>query len=242
MTVRNDGGFIVKIAICDDEKQLRAEVAEIVNNFFEATNMTCQIEEFDCGSEFVKKSSDYDLVFLDYQLKDGNGIEFAKEMRTTNQKTFLVFLTSFDNHVFESFRLDTFRYLVKPVKVELVKEALEDFIKIYQTNRKIIVVEKEKTTYHDVDEVMYIQADGKHSVVRTTADSLDSIKKISEYEAEINNPQFFRTHRSYIVNMKYISEIDKKRITLTNGEIIVISPKNHEQFLRNYMSYLKYKS
>ena len=232
----------MRIAICDDEKVIREEIASMLDEYFQANNMVCALDQFADGESFVKVHEDYDLVFMDYQLPDGNGIDFAKRVRQENQSIFIVFSTSFQEHVFESFTLDTFRYLVKPISKTSVFDAMDAFVRIYQTNRKIIINTLENDRYVDADEVMYIEADRKYTTVRTTAGAYRSYRAISKYEAEINNSHFYRTHRSYIVNMKYISVIEKKTISLTNGEKIVISPKNYEEFIKSYMSYLKYRA
>ena len=232
----------MRIAICDDEQVIREEISAMLDEYFISHNMTCSVDQFATGESFVKVHNEYDLVFMDYQLTDGNGIDFAKRVRAENESIFIVFSTSFQEHVFESFTLNTFRYLVKPISKTSVFDAMDAFVKIYQTNRKIIINTLENDRYVDADEVMYIEADKKYATVRTTAGAYRSYRGISKYEAEINNPHFFRTHRSYIVNMKYVSQIEKKTITLTNGEKIVISPKNYDSFIKSYMSYLKYKS
>ena len=232
----------MKIAICDDEQVIREEINAMLTEFFLENNMTCAIDQFSTGESFVKVNGDYDLVFMDYQLTDGNGIDFARRVRQENESIFIIFSTSFQEHVFESFSLDTFRYLVKPITKEAVFQAMEAFVKLYQTNRKIIVCDLDKEIYMDADAVMYIEAARKYTTVRTTEGYHKSYRGISKYEADINNSHFYRTHRSYIVNMKYIAEIERKTITLTNGEKIIISPKNYDAFIKSYMSYLKYKS
>lgn len=232
----------MKIAICDDEQVIREEIHAMLSEYFLANNMTCAIDQFPTGGSFVKVNGDYDLVFMDYQLTDGNGIDFARQVRAENSRIFIIFSTSYQEHVFESFSLDTFRYLVKPISKQSVFDALDAFVRIYQTDRKIIINTLDRDYYVDADEVMYIEADRKYTTVRTTAGYHKSYRGISKYEAEINNSHFFRTHRSYIVNMKYISVIEKKTISLTNGEKIVVSPKNYDAFIACYMSYLKYKS
>ena len=105
----------MKIAICDDEQVIRQEIRAMLDEFFLNNNMTCEVDEFPTGESFVKVNGDYDLVFMDYQLTDGNGIDFAKQVRAKNAKIFIIFSTSYQEHVFESFTLNTFRYLVKPI-------------------------------------------------------------------------------------------------------------------------------
>lgn len=232
----------MRIAICDDEKVIREELQGMMTEFFLNNNMTCTIDTFETFEKFFLVQSEYDMVLLDYNIPGENGIDFAKRLRMINKKIFIIFQTSFPEHVFESFSLDTFRYLLKPIDKALLFEALEDFVRLYHSNRKIIIQTPEKTSYIDSDEVIMIEANLRYTTVYTTSGEKKSYKSISQYEAEINNPQFFRIHRAYIVNVRYVSEIEKKDLRLTNGDVISISPKKYDVFLKNYMNYLKYNS
>ena len=230
----------MKIAICDDEARVRSDLHDALSAFFRQKNMMCEICEFETGGAFVAVNNKFDLVFMDYLLPDGNGIEFIRQVRQFNKNLTVVFLTVYAEHAIESIMLDTFRYLVKPVDGALLTEALESFLTLYQSTRKIIVPTAGKTFFLDADDVMYIESDTKYTSVRAVSGIYRSSKGITEFHAEINNPHFFRTHRSYILNMKYVSSIQKKIIVLTNGEKVICSAKNYDEFLKNYMSYLKF--
>lgn len=232
----------MKIAICDDEKELREEIKSMSVQFMNNSNIACGIDTFEDFKSFYIKNKDYDLVFLDYSIPgDDDGIEFAKKLRQENKNIFIVFLTSFPEHVFESFSLNTFRYLVKPINESVLNETLSSFVTIYQTDRKIFVSFGDQNFCYDVDDVICIEAQRRYTEITTTAGKQRSNKGISAYEGEINNPHFFRTHRSFIVNMKYVSNFNHKDITLTNGDWVPISPKRYDAFEQSYFSYLKYK-
>ena len=232
----------MRIAIVDDERQIREETHCLIADYFMKKNISCEICDFETGESFVAVNDKFDLVFMDYLLPDGNGIDFIRRIRQVNANLLVVFLTVYTEHAIESIRLDTFRYLVKPVPEELFIEALDSFVRLYQYTKKIIVPTNGKTYYIDADDVMYIESDKKYTVVRTLSGQYRSTKGISDFNAEINNAHFFRTHRSYILNMKYVSSIEKKTIVLTNGEKVICSAQNYDEFLKNYMSYLKYES
>ena len=232
----------MRIAICDDEELFRKKFREKITEYFIQNNIVCEIREFSSGSEFAAVNREFDLVFMDCQLTDGNGIDYIRQVRQVNPNLLVIFLTVYSEYAIESIRLDTFRYLVKPVPDELLAEALDSFVRLYQYNRKIIVPTGGKTYYINADDVMYIEADKKYTIMRTVTGQHHSTKSISDFYAEINNAHFFRTHRTYILNMKYVSSIEKKTIVLTNGEKVLCSSMHYDEFLKNYMSYLKYES
>lgn len=233
---------MVKIAICDDERQIINDYSKIINDYLYEKNIVCAVDGFSDGKSFLQIYNEYDIVFLDYDLPDINGIDIAKNIREKDGRIMIVFLTAYAEHVFDSFHVDTFRYLVKPVSEAQIYEALDKFLDIYNHNRKIIIPTNTAHISVDADEVIYIEAAKKHTKVKTTGNEYIANKAISVYQTEIANPHFFRTHRGYIVNMRYISTVEKNTITLTNGEIVLLSSKCRDEFNKSYMNYLKFGS
>lgn len=220
----------MKIAICDNERQIIEDYTKIINDYLYEKNIVCSVDGFADGKSFLLLSNEYDLVFLDYDLPDINGMDIARKIRESNGRIIIVFLTAYAEHVYDSFEVDTFRYLLKPVSEEKIYEALDKFFDIYNHNRKIAIPTGTSVICIDVDEVIYIEAAKKHTKIKTTGNEYIANKAISVYQTEIANPHFFRTHRGYIVNMRYISTVEKNTITLTNGEIILLSAKCRDEF------------
>ena len=232
----------MKIAICDDERQIICDYSKIINEYLFENNIVCSVDGFVDGNSFLQLANEYDLVFLDYDLPDINGMDIARNIRENDGKIMIVFLTAYSEHVYDSFEVDAFRYLLKPVSKEKLYETLDTFLNIYNHNREITIPTNTAYISVDVDEVIYIEAAKKHTKVKTTGNEYVANKAISVYQTEIANPHFFRTHRGYIVNMRYISTVEKNTITLTNGEIVLLSSKCRDEFNKSYMNYLKFGS
>ncbi len=158
----------MRIAICDDEAVSRNQLHKRITAYFLEKNMNCSVSEFSSGEAFVPFNSQFDLVFMDCRLEDGNGIDFIERIREHNSKLFVIFFTNYNEYAIDSIKLDTFRYLLKPVTDEDFAEAMDTFTSIYQHTRKIIVPTKDRLFYLEADEVIYIEADKKYTVVRTT--------------------------------------------------------------------------
>lgn len=232
----------MKIAICDDERQIICDYSKIINEYLFENNIVCSVDGFVDGNSFLQLANEYDLVFLDCDLPDINGMDIARNIRENDGRIMIVFLTAYAEHVYDSFEVDAFRYLLKPVSKEKIYETLNKFLNIYNHNRKITIPTNTAHISVDADEVIYIEAAKKHTKVKTTGNEYIANKAISIYQTEIANPHFFRTHRGYIVNMRYISTVEKNTITLTNGEIVLLSSKCRDEFNKSYMNYLKFGS
>lgn len=230
----------MRIAICEDEIIIADEIFSLVDRYFIKTNHSYKIDVYYNASDFEKTENVYDLVFLDYKFPDINGIDIARGLREKSDDVVIVFISAYSEYVFESFEVGAFRYLLKPIKeVELIK-TLDSFIASRKRNSPVEVPLKNKNIYVKSDEILYIESYEKHCIVRTMDKSHTTTKALSTFQGEINNAAFFRTHRRYLVNMKYISEIEKNIITLTNGEKVEISRRNLMSFNKTYMNYLKF--
>lgn len=230
----------MRIAICEDDIYTVDKLKESVSRFMGDKEISCTVDTFMTAEEFFKSTEDYDLMLLDYSLPDGTGMDIAKKIRLTNKRTTIIFITAYSEYVFESFEVDTFRYLLKPIDDEKLHKVLSSFIDNFEQYSRIEVPLTNGVTFVSLPEIMYIESSGRYTTVRLNSTSYLSTKALSAFQAEINSFRFFRTHRTFLVNMKYIAEIDGHIITLTNGEKIEISRRNLATFNKCYMNFLKY--
>lgn len=230
----------MRIAICEDEVYTIDIMKAYLSEFLNDKDMSFQINAFTTAAEFFSSTDDYDLIILDYNLPDSTGMEIAEKIRLTNKKSTIVFMTSYSEYVFDSFKVGTFRYLLKPVEKDDIFRMLEDFINTFEQYSKVEIPLTTGVVFVTLPEIMYIESNGRYTTVRCNSATYTSTKALSAFHAEINSFRFFRTHRTFLVNMKYIAEIDGHIITLTNGEKIEISRRNLTTFNKCYMNYLKY--
>lgn len=231
----------MKIAICEDDAFMSDILKGYIKDFLDSKEMLFTIETFDTAEKFNTSTETYDLLFLDYELPDSNGMEIAKNLRKTNKKTTIIFTTSFSEYVFDSFEVNTFRYLVKPISREDLENAMTAFINNFEQYAKVdIPTDGGEVVFASLPEIMYIESNGRYTTVRTNSTSYVSPKALATFQAEINSFKFYRTHRTFLVNMKYIAEIHGNTIILTNGEKVSISRRNLTTFNNAYFNFLKY--
>lgn len=116
----------MKIAICDDESQICQLLKNKIEKYYFSHDMEFNIQTYENGEKLLEQNLDeIEVLFLDVDMPGKNGMETANEIRKTNQDMIIVFLTAYSEFVFESFKVDTFRYLMKPLKDEELAEVLE---------------------------------------------------------------------------------------------------------------------
>jgi two-component system LytT family response regulator len=179
-----------------------------------------------------------DIVFMDIQLGSNTCFELLDELKTID--FYLIFTTAYDQYALKAFEYAAVHYLLKPVVLSELKQAverciegevktdLEDLEKI----KKIYLRTSLKEYQINHEDILYIQADGSYSTVFTNdGKEIFTSKKLIDYQRQLTDA-FFRIHHSIIVNLKWISHLDKKNnlVILSNGFELPISRRKKSEF------------
>ncbi len=116
---------MIRIAICDDEKHMSDHIRSMVLNFFRKKNREISLRMFSGGEELLSYNGQIDILFLDIQMKDMDGMETARKLRADKFRGFLVFITVLKEMVFQSFEVQAYDYLVKPVDDKQFEKTME---------------------------------------------------------------------------------------------------------------------
>ena len=172
-----------------------------------------------------------DLIFLDIQMPELSGLEFAKILPT---KTRVIFTTAFNQYAIDGYKVNAMDYLLKPISyddfLQSCNKALEEFIsyhahisKTEKNNRFIFVKSEYKLMRINLDDILYIE--GVKDYIKIYFDNGDrpvmSLMNMKRLEENLPAPEFLRTHRSYIVNMMKVKVVDRLRIVFNNVYIPV---------------------
>lgn len=233
---------MLNIAICDDEKSTR----DYIKSLILSQKISCDVKEYISGKDLSKSKIKHDIIFLDIEMDNLDGITTAKKIRNNENefcRSILIFVTGFDRYVYEAFDVHAFHYLLKPIDnskfIEVFKNAVLEYKKSNEKSNKYILV-KIGTTYKKVflKEIYYVESNRRKVILYTQNDTKEYYAKMDDVESQLGST-FFRCHRGYIVNMAYITEYDTSSITLENGIKLIISQHKYNDFVKNYIRYLK---
>lgn len=228
----------MRIGVCDDEKNIR----ELISNKIKKEYPNSEIVFFKSGEELLLESKDIDILLLDIQMPGRNGIEIARELRKKNKKTILIFVTAMEDYVFEAFDVNAFNYIVKPFNDNRFMDVLNKAINEYnssgeteQETRYVMVSNKGMHTKVKLDEIIYAEVFNRKVVIHKIDEEIEYYGKMSELEALVGE-SFFRSHRAYLINFKYVEKYDAKTIYMEKGKVLM-AKKNYPEFVKKYMKY-----
>jgi len=231
----------MKVMIVDDEKLALGRLKRLLNE-----NKIEDITEFnnpvDALKEIVKTK--FDVVFLDISMPNISGLELADSILAMEPKTFIVFQTAHEEFALEAFKKGGVGYLVKPIQSEDIKAILEKINNFKTTtseeNKKILAKRGDKLYLIDIDDIYYIKADLDEVIVRIKDTDAYVRRKIGDLEALLIGKNFFRVHRSYIVNVdkiKSLKSVEQSKLQIFFDGIteIVTSSKEGAKDFREYL-------
>ncbi len=227
-------------AICDDDVIFRKKMREFLLNYKRERRMHLDIVEFSNGNELLSYKYPLDIVFMDYEMPDLNGMETARILRTRTSLCCIIFISSYPQHVFESFEVKTYRYLVKPLDFLKLESVLDHYIREKKMMFPVTVnIDGEHLTINS-EEIVYLEGDGKYCIIRTTHECFRASKTIAQIFDLLPQHCFYRAHKSYAVNFYCVHSIKANIVVLTNGEKIKISRTKIVDIKKEYKNFLKH--
>lgn len=212
----------LNIGIVEDDPHYTNELTSLIQ-YWEKQNY-CQISlnTYGGSTDFQQElDNSFDLIFLDIQLTDGNGVDLAKLLRENGYRGEIVFLTSFREYVFEGYNVHALNYLLKPTSFESIKNCLDtvyatvnDENYIFRYRDSIV-----KIPYHNI---IYFSSSNHHTEIYTedqTYMQSDSLRSVIQHLPA----QFVQCHRTTIINIQHVLQISGKNITLSNHMVIPAS-------------------
>ncbi|MDE6591966.1 MAG: LytTR family DNA-binding domain-containing protein [Oscillospiraceae bacterium] len=201
----------MKAAICDDENYWREVLTECLNEYGRKRHIDIVKEYFSCGESLVKCSRDFDLIFMDFQMSDINGIETARQIRQSNKECDIIFVSAFPNVALDTFELNTFRFLAKPIEKEKLFKSLDDYIQ-KEKSRLIVFKTHDGTVKIKESDIIYCESIQKHTIIYTANEIYEILINIREIEKRLSKEKFIRCHKSYITSFYHIKTYDNLSI------------------------------
>jgi len=204
-----------------------------------------EIEDLFSAEDLVKQynhNNNYDIIFLDVEMLELNGIEAAEEIRKKDSKVIIIFISSHPNYVFESFNVEPLHFLVKPISEAEFKNVFFRAVSKYNTLNSVLSLKWQNERYQiKISQILYIEAYRRHITVYTENEYFEAVGKLSEMLKVLEPHGFIRTHQGFLVNMDFIKRFDISDVVLFNDKRIMLSVRKRTEALQKFNDYLMRK-
>ena len=233
-----------RIAICEDEKVILDFETSLVKEWAAGASCVLEVDTYVSAEQFIFESEDkapYDLLIFDIQMKNMNGMELAKKLRGRGCDAVIIFITGVPDYAIEGYEVGAVRYILKPVKPELLKELLD---KAYGERAKkaedYFVLGKgadvEKISF---EKIVYIEARGHYVFLKGTDFEREWKAGFSETASAFEGRGFFCLRRGLMVNLAHVERITRTDCLLDGGEALPVARGVYKELNEAFIAFFK---
>ena len=220
------------IAICDDDPQDLAQLCALVQKY----DSQLDISTFSTANALYESQEQFDAVLLDIEMEAPNGFEIALRMAKQENHPIIVFVTNSAAYAVRGYGL-ALRYLLKPLTIEAVCEAL-DAVK-EALNRSRLTVNVDGITHVlNVQDIRYADVLGHRVTLHVGSDRLTLRSSMKEIGSLLPGRWFCAPHQSYLVNLLRVRTITKDAVWLDDGTHLPLSRRKQAEFLQAFHAFL----
>lgn len=232
---------MLSIAVCDDEIVECCNMARRMKDILEEMKIPCLIRQFQSGGELLQSLESFDIIFLDIIMQAPDGMKTAQIFRKKAYDRILIFMSSSREYVFEAYDVEAFQYLLKPVDDRKLKRVLQKAVlKTERHSQEFIIVSRERQKRKlFLDDIYYFEIRGRMVDVHGAEGVFTYYEQIGELENKLWDKGFFRCHKSYLVNLKYVDGYNRQEVILENGEAVMIAKRRYDEFTREIFKVMR---
>ena len=229
----------MKIAIVDDEAQTREQLAAMCASGASALGISAEPALFLNGEVFLSDSAgDEQLVLLDIQMGDMDGMEVARRLRERGSDAAIVFITNVAQYALEGYRVEALDYLIKPVDQRALTECLRRVVRHLRerASKTVILRADEGTCRVAADKLLWIEAVNHKTVVHAEDGCYHCAGTLNSMENLLRDCGFFRCHAAYLVNLSRVDRV-RQNDACIGAEVIPVSRHRRQEFLQRLAGY-----
>lgn len=233
---------MIKIGICDDDLKSAGLIQQYLEELGQKYQYRMEMEIYSSGEELIRdyeEGSGFDLIYLDIEMKQLDGIETARWIRKHQYPMLLIYVSSYDTYLKQLFEVEPFRFLQKPVSAEEFEQVfLKAVERIEEQNGEYFRFQSGRNMMNLLcRDILYLESAGRKVIVHTVHRTYEYYDKLDHVEEKLREMRFVRIHKAYLVNMDNIEAFQYERLSLKDGTILNISEKNRPRIRSIFWNY-----
>lgn len=237
------------IVICDDDPLSVAQMENCLFNLMDQENYTFEIDSYLSGTKFLNQylisKVKVDILFLDIEMSNHNGIEVARRIREENSDMIIIFFSSHEKYLIDLFEVMPFRFVSKPLKEDQVQKAMLSALEKLNRNHQFFEYTFKQNCYKlYLKDIVYFESDRRVvKIIGKQEEKMGSFyARLNDVEQSIKSDRFLRVHQSYLVNYDWIKVLNQKEITSFDNQIIQISEDRNKSVQKRYIQLARRES
>lgn len=228
----------MRIVVCDDDKNYRQLLSDYVKFYFNDKHISFECEEYASGEDLLTTELNFDIVFLDIEMREISGIKVTEELNKRNKNTVIFIVTSYNSYLDDAMDLKVFRFIDKKlISPHRIYSGLDKAL--VQINQGYVVTD---TTENEIvkipkNDIMYIEVNKRKTIIVTTENSYTSHKTLSYFKKQLTSNDFIVPHNSFIANMNYVKKYRRDALTMKDGVKIYISQKKQPEIRKLFFAF-----
>lgn len=214
-----------RIAVTDDSQVDREYMTNLAKSWADNQNIPVRIEVFTSAEAFLfaySEDKSWDILLLDIEMGEMNGVELAKTIRQSNNSLQIIFITGFPDFIAEGYEVSALHYLMKPVSAEKLHAVLNKAAaNLAKSEKRLCITYERQTDFIPLSQILYLEAQKQYVMIHTDSEAYRMKVSLSDLEKQLDE-YFLKCQRSFIVNLLYVARIKSNCVVLKNGTEIPI--------------------
>lgn len=228
---------MIKVGICDDEKEFWDIIGEMLRFYFEEKGIDYQQKEYESGKAFMKEKDETDILLLDIEMKGISGIQLKDWLQGEVEDVKIIFVTNHSEEMPEAFGKNVYGFLKKPVKQAQLAKYLNRILEDMEENQNLVIKSLNRDIVVKIKNIFYFVSEKKYSQMVSKSGKYFCDMSLYQLEEMLKHKSFFRCHKSYLVNLGNIHRIEES-IFMENGDKIPVSRRKIKDLKDLYREYI----
>ncbi len=231
---------MIHVAIVEDDMKYTQLLSGYIERFSQEKNEKIDVVTFADGDDIVDEyKANYDIIFMDIQMKHMDGLKTAQHIRKVDRDVILIFITNMAQYAIQGYSVNAMDYVLKPVSYFAFSEELVKAIRKLKESASAFVAIKQEGGFLrlDVKKIVYIESQGHTILIHTEDYEYKTIGTMKNYEQQLSEQKFTRCNNGYLINLRYVEGVQQSSVIVA-GKTLQISRPRKKAFMDALTDYV----
>lgn len=232
-----------RVALVDDEDTQLQLLKKMLKTYGDQQNIDFQFLTFESAEAFLfhfEEDKAFDLLILDIEMGEMNGMELARHLRAHNHDIRLLFVTGYTEYIGQGYEVSAMDYVLKPVDKNKFFQVLDRFKKISPEKNTYVFVETvDGMSRLSLNDILYLEANKHQTILATMEGVIETKESFSHFESSLPTDKFVKTHRSYLVNLAHVKRVARQDVIMDDETIVPIARRKIKNVNQAFIDYYK---